>query len=77
MLFLAAKVGHLNGLPQGKPERDRRTLGMVAAMEDEGFGSCSTHGECAAVCPKGIDLGAIAALNRAWLQAATRELLSR
>ena len=77
MLFLGAKVGHLNGLPQGAPERDRRTLGMVAAMEDEGFGSCSDHGECAAVCPKEIDLGAIAALNRAWLQAATREILSR
>src|SRR5467141_3282501 len=32
MLFVAAKVSHLNILPQGKPEKDRRVLGMVKAM---------------------------------------------
>ena len=37
---------------------------MVAAMDAEGFGACSNHGECEAVCPKGIDLSFIARLNR-------------
>ncbi len=31
MLFVAAKVSHLNLLPQGKPEKDRRVLAMVDA----------------------------------------------
>src|SRR5512137_633590 len=30
MLFVAAKVSHLNLLPQGKAEKDRRALSMVA-----------------------------------------------
>src|SRR5262249_30432754 len=64
MLFTAAKVTHLNVLPQGQPERDERTLNMVAAMRREVFGSCSNHGECEAVCPKGIPLEFIARLNR-------------
>src|SRR5271167_4904722 len=29
MLFVAAKVSHLNLLPQGKPEKERRVLAMV------------------------------------------------
>ena len=33
---------------------------MVAPPTGEGFGGCSLHGECEAVCPKGIDLGVIA-----------------
>src|SRR6266571_1378502 len=65
MLFTAAKVTHLNSLPQGQPERDERTLNMVAAMGREVFGTCSNHGECEAVCPKGIPLEFIAALKRA------------
>jgi succinate dehydrogenase / fumarate reductase iron-sulfur subunit len=32
MLFTAAKVTHLNALPQGQPERDERTLNMTATM---------------------------------------------
>jgi succinate dehydrogenase / fumarate reductase iron-sulfur subunit len=64
MLFVAAKVAHLGLLPQGQPERQIRVRRMVAAMDAEGFGACSNHGECAAVCPKGIDLSFIARLNR-------------
>ena len=69
MLFTAAKVAHLNSLPQGQPERDERTLNMVAAMGREVFGTCSNHGECEAVCPKGIPLEFIAALNRDLIRA--------
>ena len=32
-LFTAAKLAHLNLLPQGQPERRKRTLAMVEAME--------------------------------------------
>jgi succinate dehydrogenase iron-sulfur subunit len=70
MLFTAAKVTHLNALPQGQPERDERTLNMVAAMTREAFGSCTNHGECEAVCPKGIPLEFIAGLNRDVIRAA-------
>src|SRR5881296_2733879 len=72
MLFTAAKVAHLNSLPQGQPERDERTLNMVAAMGREVFGTCSNHGECEAVCPKGIPLEFIAGLNRDLIRAAFR-----
>jgi succinate dehydrogenase / fumarate reductase iron-sulfur subunit len=64
MLFVAAKVSHLNLLPQGKPEKDRRVLAMVAQMDEEGFGSCTVTGSCEAVCPKGISLNFIAKMNR-------------
>lgn len=69
MLFTSAKVTHLAQLPQGQPERNKRVLDMVQQMDEEGFGSCSNHGECAAVCPKGIDLRNIAQLNRDYLRA--------
>ena len=68
-LFTAAKVGHLAVLPQGQPERHRRALAMVDQMEQEGFGSCSNHRECEAVCPKGIGVEWIARLNREYLTA--------
>ena len=64
MLFVAAKVAHLGLLPQGQPERQTRVRRMVAQMDAEGFGACSNHGECEAVCPKGIDLSFIARMNR-------------
>jgi len=64
MLFTAAKVAHLGLLPQGQPERKTRVQTMVAAMEQEGFGSCTNHGECEAVCPKEISSDFIARLNR-------------
>ena len=72
MLFTAAKVSHLNVLPQGKPEKDRRTVRMVAAMNDERFGHCTNHGACEVACPKGISVDYIAMLNRDWLGAVLR-----
>jgi succinate dehydrogenase / fumarate reductase, iron-sulfur subunit len=49
MLFTAAKLTHLNVLPQGQPQRDERTVNMVATIRAEHFGSCTNHGECAIV----------------------------
>jgi succinate dehydrogenase / fumarate reductase iron-sulfur subunit len=63
MLFMSAKVGHLGLLPQGQAERWRRVRDMVARHDAEGFGHCSNHGECEAVCPKGISLNFISLLN--------------
>jgi succinate dehydrogenase / fumarate reductase iron-sulfur subunit len=62
-LFTAAKLAHLNTLPQGQPERARRTKRMVEQMEQH-FGSCTNHRECEAVCPKGIPIEFIAKMNR-------------
>lgn len=64
MLFTAAKVAHMNSLPQGQPEKHRRTLAMVTTMDGEGFGGCTNIGECEAACPKNIPLDMIAHLNR-------------
>ena len=64
MLFTAAKITHLNSLPQGQPQRYTRTADMVAAMAEEQFGSCTNHGECEAVCPKKIPLEFIGQMNR-------------
>jgi succinate dehydrogenase / fumarate reductase iron-sulfur subunit len=75
MLFTAAKVSHLGLLPQGQPERNQRVLRMVHRMEELGFGSCSNHGECEAVCPKGISIDFIARLNRDFLRASVMEAL--
>jgi succinate dehydrogenase / fumarate reductase iron-sulfur subunit len=63
MLFTAAKITHLNSLPQGRPQSDKRTLDMVAAMSEEQFGSCTNHGECEAVCPKKIPIEFIGRMN--------------
>jgi succinate dehydrogenase iron-sulfur subunit len=72
MLFVSAKVSHLNLLPQGKPEKDRRALAMVEQMDKEGFGACTVTGSCEAVCPKGISLNFIAKMNRDFLGALLR-----
>jgi succinate dehydrogenase iron-sulfur subunit len=64
MLFVAAKITHLSHLPQGQPERSLRAKNMVAAMDAEGFGACSNHYECEAVCPKEIPVDTIARMNR-------------
>ncbi len=69
MLFVAAKIGHLAHLPQGQPERARRARAMVAQMDVEGFGACSNHFECEAVCPKEIPVRFIAEMNRDFLKA--------
>ncbi|OKL46058.1 succinate dehydrogenase/fumarate reductase iron-sulfur subunit [Boudabousia marimammalium] len=64
MLFTSAKVTHLGLLPQGKPENLDRVTSMLNQHDEEGFGSCTNIGECAAVCPKGISLDNIAFMNR-------------
>ena len=64
MLFTAAKVSHLNQLPQGEVEKTRRTASMVAQMDKEGFGMCSNVGACEAECPKEISIEHIARMNR-------------
>ncbi len=63
MLFVAAKVSHLNLLPQGAPEATQRVLNMVEQMDQEGFGNCSNEYECEAACPKSISVEHIARLN--------------
>lgn len=75
MLFTAAKTSQLNMLPQGKPEKDRRVLAMVKAMDDAGFGNCTNYGECQAVCPKGVSLDFIAQFNRDYAVASVKQLL--
>jgi succinate dehydrogenase / fumarate reductase iron-sulfur subunit len=72
MLFVGAKASHLGLLPQGQPERDRRAVAMVDQMDAEGFGSCTSHGECEAVCPKEIRLEFIARLNRDYFKASLK-----
>jgi succinate dehydrogenase/fumarate reductase-like Fe-S protein len=67
-LFTAAKVAHLNMLPQGQPERWQRVVGMVDTME-EFFGSCTNHGECEKACPKSISIDFIALMNRDYIKA--------
>jgi succinate dehydrogenase / fumarate reductase iron-sulfur subunit len=69
MLFAGAKVSHLGLLPQGQAERHARALSIVERMDQEGFGSCTNHGECEAACPKGITLENIARMNRDYIAA--------
>jgi len=76
-LFTSAKVGHLNILPQGAPEKDRRAVAMVEQMEAELFGSCSNFRECEAVCPKGISIDWIARMNRDYLRAKLKGIRRR
>ena len=68
-LFTGAKVTHLGLLPQGQPERWERVLGMVEQGRDEGFGHCTTIGECEAVCPAHIPLEVISKMNRDYIRA--------
>jgi succinate dehydrogenase / fumarate reductase iron-sulfur subunit len=72
-LFTGAKIAHLGILPQGGPERDRRALRMVAQMNAEAFGNCTSIGECTGVCPKEIPLGVIATMNRDYLCASWKK----
>ncbi|HEY6319891.1 MAG TPA: succinate dehydrogenase/fumarate reductase iron-sulfur subunit [Acidimicrobiia bacterium] len=67
-LFTAAKLQHLNLLPQGQPERWERVVHMVDEME-RWFGSCTMHGECEAACPKEISIDFIALMNRDYIKA--------
>jgi succinate dehydrogenase / fumarate reductase iron-sulfur subunit len=67
---VAAKVAQFALLPQGQPERIHRAIAMVEAMDHAGFGNCSNHYECEAVCPKAIPVRTIAHLNREFFKAA-------
>lgn len=67
-LFTAAKISHLALLPQGDTERKLRVNKMTEQMAKEGFGDCSNHGECEAVCPKGISIDAIAMMRREYMK---------
>ena len=73
MLFVSAKAGQLNSLPQGQPEKTRRTLGMVRQMDKEGFGNCTNQYECEAACPKEISVRWISKLNRDYQAASLKE----
>jgi succinate dehydrogenase / fumarate reductase iron-sulfur subunit len=77
-LFTAAKVAHLNRLPQGQAERYSRVEAMVETM-DEHFGSCTNHGECEAACPKEISIDVIALMHKDYRKAkfANRKDLAR
>ncbi|MCG3173934.1 MAG: Fumarate reductase iron-sulfur subunit [Myxococcota bacterium] len=69
MLFVGAKVSQYAVLPQGRPERERRVLRMVAQMDEEGFGACTNTLECEAACPAGVKVSNIQRLNREYLRA--------
>lgn len=69
MLFVSAKVSQMALLPQGKAERGKRVLDMVAKMDEEGFGHCTNTNECEAACPAEISVQNIARLNREYLKA--------
>jgi succinate dehydrogenase / fumarate reductase iron-sulfur subunit len=68
-LFTAAKISQLALLPQGHPERNQRVIRMVQQMDQEGFGDCSNHAECEAVCPKEISISHIARMKREYFRA--------
>jgi succinate dehydrogenase / fumarate reductase iron-sulfur subunit len=68
-LFTAAKLSHLNLLPQGQPEKLDRVRRMVGQMDAEGFGHCTNHYECEAACPKDIPVKFIAKMNRDFYEA--------
>ena len=74
MLFLSAKLTQYRHLPQGQPERVRRTVRMVEAADREGFGNCTNFYECEAVCPKNIPARFIAEMNVDYIKSA---LISR
>ena len=77
-LFTAAKLAHLNLLPQGQAERYKRAEAMVDTME-EYFGSCTNHAECQEACPKSISIDFIALMNKDYLKSKlkNRRMLSR
>lgn len=67
-LFTAAKINHLNSLPQGAPEAHKRLLEMTTQMAKEGFGHCSFTEACEVECPEGISIANIAELNARYLK---------
>lgn len=73
MLFVGAKISHLGLLPQGQPERNLRVINMVRKMDELGFGNCTNHYECEAVCPAEVSSSFISRLNRDYARASTKK----
>ena len=71
-LFVGAKLAHLGAAAPGPARARAPRPGPGGRGGREGFGGCTLHGECQAACPKGIDLGVIARMNREHLAAALR-----
>jgi len=69
-LFTGAKISHLSRLPQGQPELAKRVQNMVQTMDEAGFGNCSNHATCEAVCPAGISIKEIAVMNHLYIKTA-------
>ncbi|WFB35718.1 succinate dehydrogenase/fumarate reductase iron-sulfur subunit [Kiritimatiellota bacterium B12222] len=72
-LFVGAKISQFTWLPQGQIERSTRAKKMVTQMDSEGFGDCSNHAECEAVCPKEISIANISRMRREF----TKSLFAR
>ncbi|SES26938.1 succinate dehydrogenase/fumarate reductase iron-sulfur subunit [Corynebacterium cystitidis] len=70
-LFTGAKLNHLKLTPLGKQERGKRARQMIDELETN-FGHCTLYGECADVCPAGIPLEAVGAINKERARAAFR-----
>ncbi|KZO59608.1 succinate dehydrogenase/fumarate reductase iron-sulfur subunit [Dietzia cinnamea] len=70
-LYVGATLAHLTLMPFSDLERGPRAREMVRAADVE-FGPCSLYGECARVCPAGIPLRAVGAVNRERLRSVFR-----
>ena len=75
-LFTGAKLGHLSLRPHGRQERERRAQ-SIGAQANEEFGYCTLFGECTQVCPAGIPITAVAALNHERLRTWARRFQVR
>lgn len=73
-LFLGAKLTHLALLPLASQQRGARARALVEEA-DAYFGPCSNYGECATVCPAGIPLSAIGAVNKERMRAGLKRQL--
>jgi len=69
MLFVGAQISKYKHLPQGRVERHTRARNMIAEMDAQGFGGCTNHRECEAVCPKEIPVRVIAEAYREYARA--------
>ncbi len=67
-LFISAKISQLSLLPQGKIEAKTRVKEMIRQMDLEGFGNCSNHAECEAVCPQSVSIEHIARMRREYIK---------
>ncbi|HMT51417.1 succinate dehydrogenase/fumarate reductase iron-sulfur subunit [Dietzia sp. UBA5065] len=70
-LFVGAKLRHLALMPVSSLDRGPRAKEMIREADQE-FGPCSLYGECSRVCPAGIPLRAIGAVNRERLRSVFR-----